>query len=138
MTTKHRMKAMVGRVVSDKMDKTVIVAVESRYRHRLYKKILRRTRKYKVHNEGNTAKAGDSVKIVETRPLSKEKRWRVAEIITRCEVVELPPEVLEAPPIEKIEPVSVKEEPAKEEAATATPPPEGTPPAVAEEKAPSQ
>lgn len=100
MITKHQRKVRLGRVVSDKMAKTVVVAVERQFSHPIYKKILRRTRKYKAHNEDNQAKAGDTVRIVETRPLSKEKRWRVAEIVSRGEIIELPAPVLEPPPKE--------------------------------------
>ena len=76
-----RHKTMVGRVVSDKMEKTVVVAVERITAHRLYKKRIRRTNKYKAHNPENRARTGDWVRIIESRPLSKEKRWRVLEIL---------------------------------------------------------
>ena len=76
-------KIRFGRVVSDKMDKTVIVAVETKKVHPLYKKAIRCSKKYKTHDENNACKIGDTVKIVETRPLSKEKRWRVVEIMTK-------------------------------------------------------
>lgn len=81
----------VGVVVSNKMEKTAVVAVERRYPHPLYRKIVRRTKKYKVHDPQNSANLGDVVRIVETRPLSKEKRWRIAEVITRGDVAELKP-----------------------------------------------
>ena len=84
-------KTRVGRVVSNKMDKTVVVTVETLRHHPLYKKTIRRVVKYKVHDEKNECGLGDTVKIIETRPLSKEKRWRVAEIITKREVVEVQP-----------------------------------------------
>ena len=84
-------KTRVGRVVSDKMDKTVIVAVETPKRHPLYKKTIRRVVKFKAHDEKNECSAGDTVRIVETRPLSREKRWRVSEIITKGEVVKVQP-----------------------------------------------
>ena len=71
-----------GLVVSDKMDKTVVVVVETRKTHPLYKKAIRRSKKYKAHDENNACKIGNKVKIVETRPLSKEKRWRVLEIVS--------------------------------------------------------
>ncbi len=77
-------KRRVGIVVSDKMDKTVVVAVSDSVRHPLYKKIVRRTRKFHAHDESNGAKTGDTVAIVETRPLSKTKRWRVGEILERA------------------------------------------------------
>lgn len=77
---RHR-KVLFGRVVSDKMEKTVVVAVERITSHPLYKKRLRRTKKYKAHDETNVAHTGDWVRIIETRPLSKEKRWRLFEIV---------------------------------------------------------
>ena len=85
-------KTRTGRVVSDKMDKTVVVAVETQARHPLYKKIIKKQVKYKAHDEKKECRAGDVVRIVETRPLSREKRWRVAEIIVKGEVVEVQPE----------------------------------------------
>ena len=85
-------KTKLGRVVSNKMDKTVVIVVETSKRHPLYKKIIKRTVKYKAHDEKNECGIGDIVRVVETRPLSKEKRWRVAEIITKGEVVEIKPE----------------------------------------------
>jgi len=87
-------KIRVGRVLSNKMDKTVVVAVETPKRHPLYHKTIRRVVKYKAHDENNECRLGDIVKIVETRPLSRQKCWRVAEIITRREVVEVQPEEL--------------------------------------------
>ena len=89
MEKKH--KTRVGRVVSDKMDKTVVVAVETPKRHPLYKKTIKRSVKYKAHDENNQCQPGDTVRIIETRPLSRQKRWRVAEIITRREVVKIQP-----------------------------------------------
>jgi len=79
----EKRKVRFGRVVSNKMDKTVVVAVETPKRHPLYKKSIRRRVKYKAHDEKNQCGLGDMVKIIETRPLSKQKRWRVAEIITK-------------------------------------------------------
>ncbi|MEW6173234.1 MAG: 30S ribosomal protein S17 [Bacillota bacterium] len=76
-------KVRIGRVVSDKMDKTVVVAVENLVRHSLYQKTIRRTKKVKAHDAENACHIGDKVKIMETRPLSKQKRWRVVEIIER-------------------------------------------------------
>ncbi len=84
-------KIRVGRVVSDKMDKTVVVAVESSKRHPLYKKTIKKIVRYKAHDENNECRTGDTVRIIETRPLSRQKRWRVAEIITKGEVVEVQP-----------------------------------------------
>jgi len=85
-------KIRFGRVISNKMDKTVVVAVETSKRHPLYKKIIKRIIKYKAHDEKNECGPGDKVRIVETRPLSREKRWRVAEIVTKKEVVKVKPE----------------------------------------------
>lgn len=77
-------KVVVGKVVSDKMDKTVVVAVEDSVKHPLYKKIIKRTVKFKAHDEKNECKSGDKVRIMETRPLSKDKRWRLVEILERA------------------------------------------------------
>ena len=77
-------KTRVGVVVSDKMDKTIVVAVKDSVQHPLYKKILKRTKKFKAHDENNEAGIGDTVQIMETRPLSKMKRWRLVEIIERA------------------------------------------------------
>jgi small subunit ribosomal protein S17 len=78
-------KVLVGRVVSDKMDKTVVVSVERITRHRLYGKVIRHQRRYKAHDEGNTCHTGDLVRIIETRPVSKEKRWMVTDILEHTE-----------------------------------------------------
>ena len=77
-------KTNVGRVVSDKMDKTVVIAIEDSVRHPKYKKIIKRTVKLKAHDEANECNVGDRVRIMETRPLSKDKRWRVVEIIEKA------------------------------------------------------
>jgi len=77
-------KTRIGLVVSDKMDKTVVVSIERRVQHPVYGKMVRRTKKLKAHDEQNEAKTGDTVRIMETRPLSKDKRWRVVEIIERA------------------------------------------------------
>ena len=77
-------KVRVGKVVSDKMDKTVVVAIEDRVAHPLYKKIVGRTYKLKAHDENNTCGVGDTVKVMETRPRSKDKRWRVVEIVEKA------------------------------------------------------
>jgi small subunit ribosomal protein S17 len=77
-------KTRVGLVVSDKMQKTVVVAIERRVPHPVYGKMMTRTRKVKAHDEENSAKTGDTVRIAETRPLSKDKRWRVVEIVERA------------------------------------------------------
>lgn len=77
-------KIRAGRVISDKMDKTVVVAVESRIRHPLYGRIIRRTKKFKAHDETNMAHVGDLVEIMECRPLSKDKRWRVSRVVEKA------------------------------------------------------
>ena len=77
-------KTRVGTVVSDKMDKTIVVAIVDNISHPLYKKIIKRTVKFKAHDENNEAKTGDRVKIMETRPLSKDKRWRLVEIVEKA------------------------------------------------------
>ena len=77
-------KMRIGMVVSDKMEKTVVVQIERRVQHPVYGKMVRRTKKLKAHDEENAAKTGDTVRIMETRPLSKDKRWRVVEIIERA------------------------------------------------------
>jgi len=77
-------KTRVGKVVSDKMDKTIVVAVETRVPHPLYKKIIKRTYKLKAHDENNECGAGDVVKVMETRPFSKDKRWRLLEIVEKA------------------------------------------------------
>ncbi len=79
-----RRKTRVGRVVSDKMDKTVVVAIEKKVMHPVYKKFVRRRKKYKAHDEQNTCRIGDEVLISETRPLSKDKRWRVEKVLRRA------------------------------------------------------
>ena len=78
-------KTRVGQVVSNKMDKTIVVAVEDSVQHKLYKKIVKRTYKLKAHDENNECGIGDTVKVMETRPLSKDKRWRMVEIIKKAE-----------------------------------------------------
>ena len=77
-------KTRVGRVVSDKMDKTIVVAIETSVKHSLYNKIVRRTVKFKAHDENNECRVGDKVLIMETRPLSKDKNWRLVEIIEKA------------------------------------------------------
>ena len=77
-------KTRVGRVVSDKMDKTIVVAVETFVKHPLYKKRVKNTVKFKAHDENNECGIGDTVKIMETRPLSKDKRWRLVEIVEKA------------------------------------------------------
>ena len=77
-------KTRVGKVVSDKMDKTIVVAIEEHVKHPLYGKIVKRTYKLKAHDEKNECAVGDTVRVMETRPLSKDKRWRLVEIIERA------------------------------------------------------
>ena len=77
-------KTRVGKVISDKMDKTITVAIEDHVKHPLYKKIIKETKKFKAHDENNECRIGDRVKIMETRPLSKDKRWRLVEIIEKA------------------------------------------------------
>ena len=77
-------KTRVGKVVSDKMDKTIVVAVEDNVRHPLYNKIVKRTYKLKAHDENNECGVGDKVRVMETRPLSKDKRWRLVEIMEKA------------------------------------------------------
>ncbi len=84
MSERNLRKTRVGRVVSDKMDKTVVVAIADNVRHPLYKKIIKRTVKLKAHDEENACGIGDRVMVMETRPLSKDKRWRVVEIIEKA------------------------------------------------------
>ena len=109
METKR--KTRLGLVVSDKMNKTVVVAVETPKRHPLYKKTVRRVVNYKAHDENNECQKGDKVRIIETRPLSGDKRWRVAEIVTKGEVVEISPEEITREDLAKVTP----EKKAKEE-----------------------
>ena len=78
-----RRKVRIGRVVSDKMDKTIVVAVEEFVRHELYNKPVKRTKKFKAHDENNECRIGDRVKIMETRPLSKDKRFRLVEVVEK-------------------------------------------------------
>lgn len=78
-------KTRVGNVVSDKMEKTVVVAIKDRVQHPIYKKTVNRTRRFKAHDETNQCRVGDKVRIMETRPLSKDKRWRIVEIIEKAQ-----------------------------------------------------
>jgi small subunit ribosomal protein S17 len=112
-----RRRAQVGVVVGNKMQKTVIVAVEKHKRHPLYKKSMRRTQRYKAHDEKGLCALGDTVRILESRPLSREKRWRVVEILARHEVAEVAPREIDQTILERI--------------AAESPPPAETPPAAA-------
>ena len=84
MSERNMRKTNVGRVVSNKMDKTIVVAVENNVKHPVIGKIVKRTYKLKAHDENNTCNIGDTVKVMETRPLSKDKRWRLVEVIERA------------------------------------------------------
>ena len=84
MEERNLRKTRTGKVVSDKMDKTIVVAVEYHVKHPLYNKIVKRTYKLKAHDENNECKVGDTVKVMETRPLSKDKRWRLVEIMEKA------------------------------------------------------
>jgi len=102
------LKERVGTVVSDKMDKTVVVAVENRFPHPIYQKTVSRTTRYKAHDENNSVRVGDRVRITETRPLSRHKRWAVAEVLShspkadKADKAETP--AAEAPPAEEVTP----------------------------------
>ena len=86
MTERNSRKTRIGIVVSDKMDKTIVVRVETRVKHPLYGKIIRSSKKFKAHDENNEARIGDKVLMVETRPLSKDKRWRLQEILEKAPI----------------------------------------------------
>ncbi len=83
--TRGNRKVRIGRVVSNKMDKTIVVLIESRVKHKLYGKTINRTSKLKAHDEENTCQIGDRVKIMETRPISRDKRWRLVEVVERAQ-----------------------------------------------------
>ena len=83
MEERNLRKTRVGKVVSDKMDKTIVVAIEDHVKHPIYMKIMKSTYKLKAHDENNECRVGDTVKVMETRPLSKDKRWRLVEIVER-------------------------------------------------------
>ena len=83
MEERNLRKTRVGKVISDKMDKTIVVAIQTSYKHPLYGKTMKRTFKLKAHDENNECQIGDTVKVMETRPLSKDKRWRLVEIVEK-------------------------------------------------------
>ena len=83
MSDRNMRKTEVGKVVSDKMDKTIVVAIEDSVKHPIYKKVMKRTVKLKAHDENNECNIGDKVKVMETRPLSKDKRWRLVEVMEK-------------------------------------------------------
>lgn len=87
MSERNQRKVQVGKVVSDKMDKTIVVAVETYKKHPLYAKRIKYTKKFKAHDENNQAKMGDIVRIMETKPLSKDKRWRLVEIVEEAVII---------------------------------------------------
>jgi small subunit ribosomal protein S17 len=115
-----RQKTRVGVVVSDRMSKTVVVAVGATKRHRLYKKIMRRVTRYKAHDEENACQVGDKVLIVETRPLSRDKRWRVVEVLVTAALPEEEKAIIEEEVAEEVreldEATAAEAPPAKEEA----------------------
>ena len=84
MEERNLRKVMIGTVTSNKMDKTIVVSVETSFKHKLYGKIVKRTYKLKAHDENNECQIGDKVKVMETRPLSKDKRWRVVEVVEKA------------------------------------------------------
>ena len=84
MSERNMRKVAVGKVVSNKMDKTIVVAIEDSVKHKLYNKIVKRTVRFKAHDENNECNIGDRVKVMETRPLSKDKRWRLVEIVEKA------------------------------------------------------
>ena len=84
MSDRNMRKTTVGRVDSDKMDKTIVLAIEDSVKHPLYKKVIKRTVRLKAHDENNECRVGDRVRVMETRPLSKDKRWRVVEIVEKA------------------------------------------------------
>jgi small subunit ribosomal protein S17 len=118
MTTTKR-KTKVGRVVSDKMDKTIVVSVERLARHRLYKRVIRLTTKFKAHDELNEARVGDTVRIEESRPLSATKRWRLIEVVQRA--TEGAAEPIVAEEAETTEAIHMAAHPGRHEAAEEVP-----------------
>lgn len=123
-------KAQLGVVVSNKMDKTVVVRIDRSKRHRLYGKTLRVTQRYKAHDERNECNLGDIVRIAETRPLSREKRWRVVEVVQRGDVAEVAPRDIGANILEETRAAAAEAAPAPAAPADETAP-EQEPPADA-------
>jgi small subunit ribosomal protein S17 len=111
-----RGKVRDGNVVSDKMQKTIVVAIESNFRHRLYKKTVRRVRRFMAHDEREEAKLGDRVRIAEASPYSRHKRWRLLEVLTRADLPEVAPESIDLELLGEVK----TEEPEVEETAAAT------------------
>jgi small subunit ribosomal protein S17 len=122
-----RGKVRDGKVVSDKMQKTIVVAIEANFRHRLYKKTVRRVRRFLAHDERDEAKLGDRVRIVEASPISRRKRWRLLEVLTRADLPEVAPGSIDLELLGEVK----TEEPAVEEAAAVSPAPEERAPAPA-------
>ena len=114
-------KVREGNVVSDKMQKTIVVAIEANFRHRLYKKTVRRVRRFMVHDETEEAKLGDRVRIVEASPISRRKRWRLLEVLTRADLPEVAPESIDLELLGEVK----AEEPEVDEVAAAPAPAEG-------------
>ena len=112
-------KLQTGTVVSNKMDKTVVVRIDRHKRHRLYGKTVRVTRRYKAHDENNECRLGDVVRIAETRPLSRDKRWRVVEVIVKGDVAEVAPREIGANIIEETREAAAVEAAARAEAEAA-------------------
>jgi len=118
-----RGKVRDGKVVSDKMQKTIVVAIEANFRHRLYKKTVRRVRRFLAHDERDEAKLGDRVRIVEASPISRRKRWRLLEVLTRADLPEVAPESIDLELLGEVK----AEEPAVEETAALSPETEAVP-----------
>jgi small subunit ribosomal protein S17 len=130
-------KLQLGTVVSNKMDKTVVVRIDRYKRHRLYGKTLRETRRYKAHDEKNECRLGDIVKIAETRPLSREKRWRVVEVVVKGDVAEVAPRDIGANIIEETRAAAVSEAALQAPQSEAAPAAEDEIAAAAEEVVPA-
>jgi small subunit ribosomal protein S17 len=110
-------KSRVGTVVSDKNDKTIVVSIARAARHRLYRKVIRRTAKYHVHDEDNAATVGDLVRIEECRPISRLKRWRLVEVLTEREVADVTPEALDQELVAEVQRSAARAQAEAEEAA---------------------
>jgi small subunit ribosomal protein S17 len=107
-------RTMVGQVVTNKMDKTVVVEIKSRQRHPLYRRIINRTTRFKAHDAENKCSLGDQVRIMESRPLSKEKHWQVIEVLTKGHVADVKPVELDRPVLEELQPARTAAAPATE------------------------
>lgn len=131
-------RSYVGVVVGDKMTKTVVVAVEHPRRHPLYKKILRRTKRYHVHDERGEASLGDTVRIEDSRPYSATKRWRLMEVLARHEVPEVAPEAIGEELIRELEEVRLRRHEERGRAESESPAEASTAPAEAPPEAPAE